>query len=66
LIVAEHTNEALLPSTLNAVTAAKILGGDVTCLVAGSKCGPVGMPAYILGSNLESSIFYLAFYRGKH
>ena len=40
LIVAEHNNEALLPSTLNAITAAKKLGGDIACLVAGSKCGP--------------------------
>ena len=43
LVVAEHTNEALLPSTLNVITAAKQLSGDVCCLVAGSKCGPVGM-----------------------
>jgi electron transfer flavoprotein alpha subunit len=41
LIVAEHNDEALLPSTLNTITAAKQLGGDVSCLVAGSKCGPV-------------------------
>ncbi|XP_028399028.1 electron transfer flavoprotein subunit alpha, mitochondrial-like [Dendronephthya gigantea] len=40
LIVADHDNKALLPSTLNTITAAKKLGGDVTCLVAGSKCGP--------------------------
>ena len=47
LVVAEHNNEALIPSTLNTITAAKKLGGDVSCLVAGSKCGPVGMSTYM-------------------
>ena len=41
LVVAEHNNETLLPITLNAITAAKQLGGEITCLVVGSKCGPV-------------------------
>ncbi|KAK9758694.1 Myelin [Popillia japonica] len=40
LIIAEHNNEALLPITQNALTAAKKLGGEVTVLVAGTKCGP--------------------------
>lgn len=40
LVIAEHNNEALLPITQNALTAAKKIGGDVTVLVAGSKCGP--------------------------
>ncbi|XP_048338093.1 electron transfer flavoprotein subunit alpha, mitochondrial isoform X1 [Sphaerodactylus townsendi] len=35
LVVAEHTNEALTPITLNAITAAKRVGGEVSCLVAG-------------------------------
>jgi len=41
LVIAEHANEAILPITLNAVTAATKIGGDVTCLVAGSKIGLV-------------------------
>jgi len=41
LVVAEHNNAALNPATLHAVTAAKALGGDVTCLVVGSSCGAV-------------------------
>jgi len=41
LILAEHNNEKLSPITLNAITAAKKVGGDVTCLVAGSKCSSV-------------------------
>ncbi|XP_046856172.1 electron transfer flavoprotein subunit alpha, mitochondrial-like [Xenia sp. Carnegie-2017] len=40
LVVAEHNNESLLPATLNAITAAKKVGDDVSCLVAGSKCAP--------------------------
>jgi electron transfer flavoprotein alpha subunit len=39
LIVAEHDNSALTPATLNAVTAAKEMGGDVDMLVAGKGCG---------------------------
>ena len=35
LVIAEHTNDALRPSTLNAVAAAAKLGGEVHILVAG-------------------------------
>lgn len=45
LVLAEHNNEALNPITANAVTAAKKLGGDVTVLVAGTKCGPAAEAA---------------------
>ncbi|XP_033015616.1 electron transfer flavoprotein subunit alpha, mitochondrial isoform X1 [Lacerta agilis] len=41
LVIAEHTNEAVSPITLNAITAAKRLGGDVSCLVAGTNCEKV-------------------------
>lgn len=40
LLIAEHNNENLLPITQNALTAAKKLGGEVSVLVAGTKCGP--------------------------
>lgn len=43
--MAEHNNEILLPITQNAVAAAKKLGGDVTVLVAGTKCGPASEAA---------------------
>uniref|UniRef100_A0AAQ4QD74 Electron transfer flavoprotein subunit alpha n=1 Tax=Gasterosteus aculeatus aculeatus TaxID=481459 RepID=A0AAQ4QD74_GASAC len=33
LVVAEHNNEKLTPITLNAITAASKLGGDVSCLI---------------------------------
>jgi len=39
--LAEHNNEKLSPITLNAITAAKKVGGSITCLVAGSKCSSV-------------------------
>ncbi|XP_070618366.1 electron transfer flavoprotein subunit alpha, mitochondrial [Erythrolamprus reginae] len=41
LVIAEHTNEALTPITLNTITAAKRLGGEVSCLVAGTNCEKV-------------------------
>lgn len=40
MIIAEHDNNALSPITQNAITAAKKLGGEVSVLVAGTKCGP--------------------------
>ncbi|KXJ28801.1 electron transfer flavoprotein subunit alpha, mitochondrial [Exaiptasia diaphana] len=41
LVIAEHNDKALAPITLNAVTAANKLGGEVTALVAGTNCGPI-------------------------
>lgn len=41
LVVAEHDGQKLSPVTRNAITAAKKLGGDVSCLVAGPKVGDV-------------------------
>ena len=41
-MVAEHNNEKLTPITLSAITAASKLGGEVTCLVAGTDCSKVG------------------------
>lgn len=40
-MIAEHNNETLLPLTCNTLTAAKKIGGDVTVLVAGTKCEAV-------------------------
>jgi electron transfer flavoprotein alpha subunit len=39
LVIAEHDNASLKGATLNVVTAAKAIGGDVEVLVAGSNCG---------------------------
>uniref|UniRef100_A0A3P8VCB1 Electron transfer flavoprotein subunit alpha n=1 Tax=Cynoglossus semilaevis TaxID=244447 RepID=A0A3P8VCB1_CYNSE len=41
LVVAEHNNDKLTPITLNTITAASKLGGDVSCLVAGTNCSKV-------------------------
>ncbi|MGB0449611.1 MAG: electron transfer flavoprotein subunit alpha/FixB family protein [Porticoccaceae bacterium] len=38
LIIAEHDNSSLKPATLNSVTAAGEIGGDIDILVAGSDC----------------------------
>ncbi|MBK8522775.1 MAG: electron transfer flavoprotein subunit alpha/FixB family protein [Betaproteobacteria bacterium] len=39
LVIAEHDNASLQPATLNAVSAAVKIGGDIHVLVAGSGCG---------------------------
>jgi len=41
LVLAEHNNQSLNPCTLNAITAASKVGGEVHCLVAGSGCAAV-------------------------
>jgi len=45
LIVAEHDNASLKPATLNAVTAAGQLGGDIAVLVAGDGCSAAAQAA---------------------
>ncbi|MBL4585037.1 MAG: FAD-binding protein [Pseudomonadales bacterium] len=45
LVLAEHDNSELKSATLNTVTAAIEMGGDVTILVAGSGCGAVAEQA---------------------
>jgi electron transfer flavoprotein alpha subunit len=39
LVIAEHDNASIKPSTLNTVTAAVAMGGDVHVLVAGHNAG---------------------------
>ena len=41
LVIAEHDNNELKPATLNAVTAAQAIGGEVHVLVAGGGCAAV-------------------------
>ncbi len=45
LVIAEHDNASLKGATLNVVTAAKAIGGDIEVLVAGSNCGAAGEAA---------------------
>jgi electron transfer flavoprotein alpha subunit len=39
LVIAEHDNSAIAGATLNTVSAAKAIGGDIVLLVAGEACG---------------------------
>ncbi len=41
LVIAEHDNHQLSPGTLNTVSAATRIGGEVSVLVAGSQCDEV-------------------------
>ena len=41
LVIAEHDNVELKPSTLNTVTAAATLGNAIDLLVAGKDCGTI-------------------------
>ena len=45
LVVAEHDNSELKPATLNTVTAASRIGGELDILVAGGNCGAVAEAA---------------------
>ena len=45
LVIAEHTNVALGAATLNTVSAAKAIGGDIHVLVAGAQCAAVAEAA---------------------
>ncbi|MDR0563795.1 MAG: FAD-binding protein [Azoarcus sp.] len=45
LVIAEHDNAALKGATLNAVTAAAKIGGDIHLLVAGANVGAVSQSA---------------------
>lgn len=45
LVIAEHDNATLKPATLNVVTAAAKIGGEIALLVAGSGCKPVAEEA---------------------
>ncbi|HEX5373833.1 MAG TPA: FAD-binding protein [Aquabacterium sp.] len=45
LVIADHDNNSIKAATLNVVTAAKALGGDVHVLVAGSNAGAAAAAA---------------------
>ncbi len=45
LVIAEHDNATLKSATLNTVTAASKLGGDIHVLVAGANCGAAAQAA---------------------
>ncbi|MFL3654459.1 MAG: electron transfer flavoprotein subunit alpha/FixB family protein [Halioglobus sp.] len=45
LVIAEHDNSSLKVSTLNAVAAAQVMGGEIDILVAGANCAAVATAA---------------------
>ena len=45
LVIADHNHETILPATLNAVSAAGEIGGDISVLVAGSSCSAAAKAA---------------------
>jgi len=49
LVIAEHDNAALKPTTLNTVAAAQKIGGAIHILVAGSNCGAAAQAAAKVG-----------------
>lgn len=50
MIIAEHNDQVLSPITQNVLTAAKKIGGEVSVLVAGTKCGPVRKSKYLINT----------------
>jgi len=48
LVIAEHDNQTLKAATLNAVAAARRIGGDIDLLVAGHQCAGVAQAAAAL------------------
>lgn len=50
LVLAEHNNEKLNPVTLHAITAAKQLGGEINCVVVGTKnCATIAKELALVG-----------------
>ncbi|MCK9469693.1 MAG: FAD-binding protein [Porticoccaceae bacterium] len=49
LVIAEHSNSALNPVTLNTVAAAQAIGGDIHVLVAGENCAAAAEEAAQIG-----------------
>lgn len=45
LVIAEHDNSELKPATLNTVSAAQEIGGDIELLIMGQDCGAVAESA---------------------
>lgn len=49
LVIAEHDNSSLKGATLNTISAAQAIGGDIDVLVAGASCAAVGEEAAKIG-----------------
>jgi electron transfer flavoprotein alpha subunit len=65
LVIAEHDNQSLKASTLNTVTAATKLGGDVHVLVAGAGCAAVAEAAAKLAGVAKVRVCDAAHYEAQ-
>ena len=54
LVIAEHDNDSLKGATLNAVTAAQALGGDIDILVELDRTKPIGLHFVRMKIELEN------------
>lgn len=52
LVVAEHDNVNLSPSSLSTITAAKAIGGDITVLIMGHKVEEVAKVRQLISPRL--------------
>src|SRR6185437_13319758 len=68
LVVAEHDNAGIRPATLNTVTAAAAIGGEVHVLVAGAGCAGAAKAAAAIGGVAPgySHILFAATASGKN
>ena len=55
LVIAEHDNQSLKGATLNAMTAASKIGGDVHIAVIGANLGAVAQAAASVATDLEQA-----------
>jgi len=49
LVLVDHNDEELNPATLNTITAARKIGADVTCLIAGTNVAPAAEACSAVG-----------------
>ena len=56
LVIAEHDHQSLKAATLNTVTAASKIGGDIHVLVAGTNCSAAAQQAATDQQNLQAAL----------
>ena len=61
LVVAEHDNSEIKGSTLNTVTAASEIGGDISILVAGSESSSVAEQAAKISGIVQSFMLMILY-----
>jgi len=65
LLIAEHDNKSLKEITLNAMTAATQIGGDIDVLVAGENCGSAAEAAATISGIRRVLVADNACYKGQ-